>query len=222
MAKLSINWRSTSDVAPQSVTTGESEAVAAEKARAMTADKPMLVYVMSDDQTDKETRMLESVAFKKEQVGVGAKFFDTIKVTAGDAAQDRILKDAGRSVPRLVFLSRSYKVQTVLEGSELSGGGIVKAMQSVVRDEYVSSFDTMVRDYIGLLNELDRLESRKTAIEDQKTRAAEKPNKARDRKIAKDEAEYKADMEAFEAKEKKILELKTKGADGKPADGTQA
>lgn len=217
MAKLSINWRTSSSVAPQAVTTGESAEASAEKARAMIADKPMLVYVMSDDPTDGDTRKLESVGFAKEQVGIGAKFFDTIKVTAGDAAQDRVLKDAGRSVPRLVFLSRRYQVVTVLEGSELSGGSIVKAMQSVARQEYVNDFDTMVREYIGLLNDLDRLESRRTAIEDQKARAAEKPNKSREKKIAKDEAELKADMEAWQAKESKLLELKSKGGE-KPAD----
>jgi hypothetical protein len=80
----------------------------------------------------------------------------------------------------------------------------------------------MVRDYISLLNELDRLESKKAAIEDQKRRVAEKANKSKEKKIARDEAEYKAEMEAFEAKEKKILEFKIKGADEKPADDTEA
>jgi hypothetical protein len=177
----------------------------------MNADKPMMVYVTSDDPTDKETRTLEEVAFKREQVGVGAKFFDAIKISTGDASQDRILKDAGRSAPRLVFLKRDYTVANVLTGKELGGGDILKAMQGVVRQEYVSNFDTMVRDYISLLNDLDRLESKKAAIEDQKRRVAEKANKSREKKIARDEAEYKAEMEAFQQKEKKILELRARG-----------
>lgn len=213
MAKLAINWRSVTSVAPESVTTGDSEEVSAQKQKAMIADKPMIVYVMSDDQTDSATKKIESLALAREQVGVGSKFFDTIKMTAGDAAQDRLIKEAGRSVPRFVFLSRDYKVVNVLEGNELSGGGIVKAMESVVRQEYVNSFNDMVREYTSLLNELDRLESRKAAIESQKARAAEKADKARDKKIAKDEAEYKADMDAFEAKEKKLLEFKAKGVE---------
>jgi hypothetical protein len=213
MAKLAINWRSVTSVAPQSVTTGDTEEVSAEKQKAMIADKPMMVYVMSDDQTDSATKKIESLALAREQVGVGSKFFDTIKMTAGDAAQDRLIKEAGRSVPRFVFLSRDYKVVNVLEGNELSGGGIVKAMESVVRQVYVNSFNDMVREYTSLLNELDRLESRKAAIESQKARAAEKADKARDKKIAKDEAEYKADMDAFEAKEKKLLEFKAKGVE---------
>jgi len=184
----------------------------------MVSDKPMMVYVMSDDPTDSETRKLDSVAFAKEQVGVGSKFFKAIKMTTGDAAQDRIIKDAGRHIPRIVFLKRDYTVATVLEGNELSGGGIVKAMQQVVAKEYVNNFDAMVKSYISLLNDLDRLESKKAAIEDQKRRVAEKANKSKENKIARDEAEYKAEMEAFEAKEKKILELKVKGATETPAN----
>ncbi len=184
----------------------------------MISEKPTMVYVMSDDPTDSETRKLDSVAFAKEQVGVGAKFFNAIKMTTGDASQDRIIKDAGKSVPRIVFLKRDYTVATVLEGNELSGGGIVKAMQQVVAKEYATNFDTMVKQYISLLNDLDRLESKKAAIEDQKRRVAEKGNKSKEQKIARDEAEYKAEMEAFEAKEQKILERKLKGAPETPAN----
>lgn len=221
MARLNINWQTSTGVAPSAVTTGES-AEAAQPARAMISDKPMMVYVMSDDPTDSETRKLDSVAFAKEQVGVGSKFFNAIKMTSGDAAQDRITREAGKQVPRIIFMKRDYTIVTVLEGNELSGGGIVKAMQMVVRQEYTNNFDTMVRDYISLLNDLDRLESKKAAIEDQKRRVAEKANKSKEKKIARDEAEYKAEMEAFEAKEKKILEFKVKGAEEKPADDTEA
>jgi hypothetical protein len=223
LARLSINWQSATTVAPSAVTTGEStEAAPAEESRSMVSDKPLMVYVLSDDPTDKDTRSLESVGFAKEQVGVGSKFFNCFKMTTGDASQDRIIKAAGKAVPRIVFLKRDYSVVTVLEGNELSGGGIVKAMQQAVRQEYVNNFDAMVRDYISLLNELDRLESKRAAIEDQKRRAAEKVNKSKEKKIARDEAEYKAEMEAFEAKEKKLLELKIKGAEEKPAEDTEA
>jgi len=214
VARLNIQWRSLSSVAPAAVTTGSSEEATEESTkRSMFTEKPMMVYVMSDDPTDGDTRKLESVVFANEKVGVGSKFFDSIKMTSGDAAQDRLLGEAGRKLPRIVFVNRDYSVADVLEGSELSGGKLLSAMQNVVRKEYVNSFDSMVRDYIKLLNELDRLESKKAAIEDQKRRLAEKPNKSREKKIARDEAEYKQDMEAWEQQEKKVLELKIKGGE---------
>ena len=218
MARLGINWQTRAELSPSAPTTGEStDEATAERQQSSTSDKPLMVYVMSDDPTDSATRMLDSVAFAKEQVGVGSKFFNAIKMTTGDAAQDRIIKDAGRQVPRIVFLDRRYKVVNVLEGNELSGGGIVKAMQQLVSKEYVNNFDAMVKNYISLLNDLDRLESKKEAIEDQKRRLAEKPNKSKEAKIARDEAEYKTEMADFESREKKILELKVKGGEEKPA-----
>ncbi len=184
----------------------------------MVADKPMMVYVMSDDPSDKETRTLESVAFKKDQVAVGANFFRPIKMTAGDAAQDRIINDAGKAIPRIVLLKRDYTVAAVLGGSALSGGSLLKAMQQVVAKEFETNFDTMVKDYMSLLADLDRLESKRTAIEDQKRRLAEKANKSKEAKVARDEAEYKAEMAAWEAKESKLKELKLKGAPETPAN----
>jgi hypothetical protein len=218
LARLGINWQTASEITPAAATTGEgAEEAAPAEAQSRIAEKPLMVYVMSDDPTDSETRMLDSVAFAKEQVGVGSKFFRCVKMTTGDAAQDRIIKDAGKGIPRIVFIDRRYKVVNVLQGNELSGGGIVKAMQQVVSKEYVNNFDSMVKSYISLLNDLDRLESKKEAIADQKRRLAEKPNKSKETKIERDEAEYKAEMEAFEAKEKKVLEFKIKGAEEKPA-----
>jgi hypothetical protein len=217
LARLGINWQTASEITPAAATTGEGAEAAPVEAQSRIAEKPLMVYVMSDDPTDSETRMLDSVAFAKEQVGVGSKFFRCVKMTTGDAAQDRIIKEAGKGVPRIVFIDRRYKVVNVLQGNELSGGGIVKAMQQLVSKEYVNNFDSMVKSYISLLNDLDRLESKKEAIADQKRRVAEKPNKSKETKIERDEAEYKAEMDAFEAKEKKILEFKIKGAEEKPA-----
>ncbi|MHC5044245.1 MAG: hypothetical protein ACYTGI_17940 [Planctomycetota bacterium] len=168
-----------------------------------------MVYIPSDDPTDKTTNRLEQVVFKNEKLGVGAKFFDTIKVSAGDALQDRILKTKTR-VPRMVFLRRDYSVHAVLQQRQLTPGKIIKVMKSLVKKEYVNSFDKMVKDYIKLLNELDRLEGRKTQLADTRARLAGKPNKSKAKKLARQEAEYQAERDAWVEREKQILELKVK------------
>ncbi|MHC4550201.1 MAG: hypothetical protein ACYTEZ_15635 [Planctomycetota bacterium] len=176
----------------------------------MRAAKPMMVYVTSDDPTDKVTRKLEQIVFKNEKLGVGAKFFDTIKVSAGDALQDRILKEHGRFTPRLLFLGRDYTVHAVLRKSQLTPGRILRAMKSVVRKEYVNSFDQMVKGYIKLLNELDRLEGRKTQLADMRARLQGKPNRAKAKKLERKEQEYLEDRDAWTAKEREILAFRTK------------
>jgi hypothetical protein len=216
MARLNIKWRSLNEIAPQAVTTGESEEIAEENAEeakqtSMRAEKPMLVYVTSDDPTDKVTRKLEAIVFANEKVGLGAKFFDTVKITHGDSLQDRILKEHGRYAPRLVFVTRDFAVSDVLQKKQLTAGKLLKAMKKLAKTEYATNFEAMVRDYTKLLNELDRLESKRAALADQRRRLQEKPNKSRDRKVAREEADLEVEMDAWKKKEEAILKFRVKG-----------
>jgi hypothetical protein len=216
MARLNIKWRSLNEIAPQAVTTGESEEIAEENAEeakqtSMRAEKPMLVYVTSDDPTDKVTRKLEAIVFANEKVGLGAKFFDTVKITHGDSLQDRILKEHGRYAPRLVFVTRDFAVSDVLQKKQLTAGKLLKAMKKLAKTEYATNFEAMVRDYTKLLNELDRLESKRAALADQRRRLQEKPNKSRDKKVARSEADLEVEMDAWKKKEEAILKFRVKG-----------
>lgn len=212
MARLNISWRSLNEIAPQAVTTGEIEENAEEtRQTAMRAEKPMLVYVTSDDPTDKTTRKLEAIVFANEKVGLGAKFFDTIKVANGDALQDRLLKEHGRFSPRLVFMTRDYKVSGVLQKKQLTAGKLLKAMKRLAKKEYATKFEEMVRAYTKLLNELDRLESKRAALADQRRRLQEKPNKSRAKKVARGETEHEAEMDAWKKKETDVLKFRIKG-----------
>lgn len=170
-----------------------------------------MVFINSEDPTDSDMRKLEDVVFADERVQLGAKFFDCVKMTPGDAEQDRLLKDEGRRYPRLVFVGRDYKVEDVIEGHKISGGKVIRAMQTVVRGEYETNFDSMVKEYRKLLDELDRLDSKRAYIADQKVRLAEKSDPRRERKIQRDEEELEADMAEWTKKEQDLLQLRRKG-----------
>jgi hypothetical protein len=209
MARLNITWRSANDIAPKAAATGDAEAK--ETGRTLVrADRPMLVYVASDDETSSAVRKLEDVVFKSENVAVGAKLFDTVRVTAGDALQDRVLKEAGRETPRLVFLARDFTVDTVLEGKEASSGKVLKAMKRLAGREYKNNFDAIVRDYVKLLNDLDRLEGKKQVIAESRERLQAKPDKAKAKKLEREEKEYQQEAEAWDKAEKALLDLKPK------------
>jgi len=65
--KLNISWLIVTDVAPDAATTGAgSKAVEAPEP----ADRPMMVYIPSDDPTDSITRKLEGVVFTNEKVAI--------------------------------------------------------------------------------------------------------------------------------------------------------
>ena len=211
MARLRINWRTAQSVAPQAAATGERvEGEEVKQASSFRAEKPILIFVTDDDPTKKGMRKLQDVVFANEQVGLGAKFFDCVKMTAGDAMQDRIVSNIGRHTPRLVFLRRDYTVQAKLEGSQISGGKVLKAMKAASKKEYVTSFDKMVRAYRKLLDELDRLDSKRSYIADQKARVAAKPNASKAKKIERDEQKLNAEMEEWNKKEQAVMELRTR------------
>jgi hypothetical protein len=209
MALLNIKWESQSTIAPRAAVTGE-DASEDPSAGSRFADRPMLVYVTSDDATDATTRKLEDVGFADERVAIGSKFFRCVKVSAGNALQDRLLKENGDETPRLLLVARDYSVVAVLDKRNLSSGKIVKAMSKLVRSEYKDSFDSMVSNYAKLLNELDRLEGKKAQIADSLNRLKEKPNKSKEKKVERDQAEYEKDLAEWKAKEEKILAFQAK------------
>ena len=198
-------------VAPTAAATGDDTST---PVRSLRAEKPMMIYVTSDDNTHKLTRKLEDVVFANEQLGIGTKFFDTIKVTNGNALQDRMLKEAGKFTPRIILLTRDYKVHAVMQKSKLSAGKLLKAMKSLVRKEYANSFDKMVRGYTKLLNELDRLEGTKAMLADKQARA--QGSRSKQKKIARDQKKYEKAMEDWRSRETKLLELKPKVSKKKP------
>ena len=209
MARLNIDWVSRSEVAPVAASTGEatdSDIARNKAAQKRVADKPMLIYVTSDDNTDSYTRKLEDVCFPDERVAIGSKFFKCIKITTGNALQDRLLIKHGKSTPRLLLVTRDYKVLSVLEGRKISSGKLVKAMSNLVRKEYKNRFDSMVSGYAKLLNRLDRLEGQKALLAD-KTKRAD-GNKAKLAKIARAMTKYEMNVKKWEASEKKLLAFK--------------
>lgn len=208
MRRLTIKWTTQSSVTPRAraAATGVGSTVEAEESAKRVADRPMLVYVTSDDNTDPYTRKLEDVCFPDERIGIGSRFFKCIKITAGDALQDRVLAKHGKGSPRILILSRDYKVMGVLEGKKISSGRLVKAMSHVVRKEYKNSFDQMVSGYGKLLNELDRLEGEKALLADKVKRAGE--SKAKLSKIAREKVKFEKSVAKWEAAEKKLLAFK--------------
>jgi hypothetical protein len=207
---VKINWESAEKVAPDAAATGDA-AADDESQGAVRADRPMMVYITAEDPTSKTVRKLEDVVFRNEQLGIGAKFFRCIKISPNHAMQDRLLKDAGRYTPRIIFLKRDYTVSAVMQKTKLSAGKMLKAMKLIVKAEYVNKFDKMVRGYGKLLNERDRLESKKSQLADARARLQDKPSASKAKKLARDEREWQENMDAWSAKEKELLAFRRKG-----------
>ncbi|MHC4492634.1 MAG: hypothetical protein ACYTDU_13520 [Planctomycetota bacterium] len=182
--KLKIAWLVVTGVAPEAAATGAGSKAVEDSEW---ADKPMMVYIPSDDPTDSITRKLNSVVFKNEKVGIGAKFFETLKISRRHALDDRLLVSHADPTPQIVFLKRNFTEHAALQKKQISASKLLKTMKSLVRAEYINDFDAMVRAYGKLLDELDRLESRKEVLTKQRQRLEDQPNPAKERKLEREE-----------------------------------
>ena len=171
-----------------------------------------MVLVTDPDPTNKAMRKLEDVVFKNESLAIGTKFFLAIRISEADAARDRILAEAGKHAPRIVFLRRDYSVSGVVNKYSLKARKITGQMRKLAKKTYVNSFDKMVKGYIKLLTKLDGLESVRQRIADKRSRLKGSTKKSALKKLDRDIKKYDKEMEKWNAAEERLLAFKTKGA----------
>ena len=191
--------------------TGESQEQTA-KSTSRIADKPMMVLVTDPDPTSKPMRKLEDVVFKNESLAIGTKFFTAIRISEADAARDRILAEAGKDAPRIVFLRRDYTVSGVVNKHSLKPRKITGEMRKLAKKTYVNSFDKMVKGYIKLLTKLDGLESVRQRLADKRSRLNGSTNKSALKKLDRDVKKYEKEMDKWRSDEEGLLTFKSKGA----------
>ena len=222
MARLTISWQTVNSVSPKAATTKaedleeQTEEAKPEAQSSMRADRPSIVFVTADDPTQKIMRKLEDVVFKDERICIGAKFFRCVKVTEGDALQDRILRETGKTAPRVVLMNCDYSVSSTLEGRSISASRLGKAMQKAVKKDYTNDYDKLLKSYAKLLNEFDRLEATRTKIADTEKRLRDKPSASKSKKLERMRAEYEKDQADWKEREAKLLELQLRNDPDKP------
>jgi hypothetical protein len=221
MARLTISWQSVNTVSPKAASTvGETDEQTEEAKPAasssMRAERPMMVFIMADDPTEKTMRKLEDVVFKDERVCIGAKFFKCVKITEGDALQDRILRETGKHAPRVVMVNCDYSVCTKLEGRSISASRLGKAMKKTVKKDYTNNYDKLLKAYAKLLNEFDRLEATRTKIADTEKRLRDKPSASKAKKLERTRKEYEKDHADWKEREAKLLALELRNNPDKP------
>ena len=104
----------------------------------------------------------------------------------------------------MIFLDRQFKKIAVLQGRQISQGKLKAAMGRVVGKSYKNKFAKMTREYIKLLNLLDRLDSDRRNIDTLRARTQGESGKASrrklEKKLAKKQGEYDKEMQEWEGR----------------------
>jgi hypothetical protein len=202
MAVLTIRWDNAARVAPDEAAVvtpkeGEDAKPADEAPVVKRADKPMMIYIADPAVTDGFNKV-EQVVLTDDKVAVGTRAFRCIKMTPEQAGQDRLLKEAGKELPRVVFVTADYAKVEVVEGGKLSVGGLWSEMQAQYKKHYKGDLEKNVKSLIKVLGEFDKIANERKMLDEEKART-EKPSD-------KDQAEWKKAADELKEREQKANE----------------
>lgn len=194
--QFQIRWRDATGVATE-ITTGMTEE---ESAKASRAEKPLFVFIHDADAT---VGTEDDKAFEDERVAVGARFFDCVRVSKADAAEDRLLKPYAAKAPILVFLRPNFEVAGAHQ-ARFNASKIFDGMCGAMKKDYKNCVDTVLKQQKEI--EKDRADLQRE--KDKLAKLEEDGNRAK-------AAELKAQIDTAESalltREETLYKLEPKG-----------
>lgn len=167
----SMKWESRERVSPVSavVTPKEGETVEALMESPRRAEKPMMVYV-TDQAVVEGFDKIEKVVMTEDKVLIGARAFQCIRLSPEQAAKDKLIAEAGKETPRIVFVTADFKDTLVIEGSKLSVSSLYAAMKTQFKKFYEGDLDKNVSAMQKVLLEFDKIGGARKVQEEKEAR----------------------------------------------------
>ena len=171
--QFQIRWRDATEVSKE-ITTGMTEE---ESMRASRAERPLFVFIHDADAT---TGTEDDKAFQDERVAVGARFFDCVRVSKADAAEDRILKEYAPKAPILVFVRPSYEVAGTHQ-ARFNASKVFDGMCATMKKDYKNCVQTVLKQQREIEKERAALEREKEKLAklEEESKASAKTEKMR-------------------------------------------
>ncbi len=168
MARLQIDWSSQNGLNFANESRDNwSKDLSADEA------KPTLFYLTTDKARAKsKMNLLENTVLMDERVATAAKFFNCRKIDGDTLDSDHPLFSElkGRQLPRMVVVSAEGKKVSAVEG-KVSATRLYGAMKKSAEREFVVKLDKLVKHHRQLLNDLDKLNGRRTVLASKEERA---------------------------------------------------
>jgi len=198
---LTIRWETVERVSKggdSAVVTGESAADSEPTELALKwGDKPVVVYVCDEAAGCEGFDKLEEVVLKDEKVALGMKAFRTVKMHPDDAALEPVLKDKGKTVPRMMLVDPTKMKVTVIETKKVKASTLYSAMKKTAGKVYKEKLDTVVKSHLKLLTKQDQLANAEKVLNEKVARLGTEEGKKAEKELAEvkeEHAEVKADI----------------------------
>ncbi|MEN8151373.1 MAG: hypothetical protein ABFS86_16270 [Planctomycetota bacterium] len=175
-------------------------------ARATGAEvRPIVVWFYRPDQA-KENDKLEASVFQNETVGLAFKRFYTYRVNVDTIDREELVKRYGKT-PSFRFFDPAGEPVATLTGRRVSS---LKGFTRCVEKAWGLSYDLNLKSYVKemtkILDRLDKVGQKKTAIERDRARLAKKPNPRKQRSLEADEAKLAKEEARITEDEGKLLD----------------
>ncbi len=194
--QFQIRWRDVTNVSTE-ITTGMTEE---EAARASRSERPLFVLIHDSGTTDVEA----DKAFQDERVAVGARFFDCVRISKDDAAEDRLLASYVPKAPILVFVRPNYEV-AASHPARFNASKMFDAMCATMKKDYKNCVATVLKAQKEIQLERAKLEREKEKLAKLEEEAKASP------KTEKMRVELSATESALVTREENLYKLEPKG-----------
>lgn len=173
---------------------------AEESQKASRADRPLFVFIHDPDATEGTE---DDKAFQDERVAVGARFFDCVRVSKADAAEDRILKAYAAKAPILVFVRPNYEVVGSHQ-ARFNASKVFDGMCATMKKDYKNSVETV-------LKQQREIEKERAALEREQEKLAKLEEESKgSAKAEKMRADLAATESALVTREETLYKLEPK------------
>jgi hypothetical protein len=189
-----------------------------EARRAHRHERPLLVYVYPEAASEKDDPRVaveEDPAFRQENVVVGARFFDCVRISEDDAREDRVLKAYAASAPCLVLVRPDFTPTKCLRG-RFSANRIFPAMCATLEMDYENCLKKTLKEQGRLADELAKVYQRQAELAAMDLKIADERNAAKRQQMeTKRKAlaeEIRVAEDALRTRESALYELKPKSS----------
>jgi len=128
--------------------------------KASLAERPLFVFIHDADAT---TGQEDDKAFSDERVAIGARFFDCVRISKGDAVEDRLIASHAVKAPVLVFVRPNYEVVSA-HPARFNATKIFDAMCATMKKDYKNCVDTVLKQQREIEKDRATLEREKEKL----------------------------------------------------------
>ena len=161
------------------------------------------LYTPADE---KALTALNSTVFQNERVGIAMKKFRCLRVNVEEIDNREIREEYLRTAPSFIFFDPAGGPLAELSGKRATSlSNFSSALEKVWNQSFTVSLKSYTTDVTGVLNELDKINSKVQILEQNQARIKAKPNARKQRKLKAEAEALRAEKEAVLEKEQEIL-----------------